>query len=186
MAKIGYARVSSVDQNVDRQSDFFEREGVERIFTDRMSGSISDRPQLKAMLDYVRDGDTLLVESISRLARSTIDFLSIVEQLGDKGVQLISSKESINTGTPQGRFMLTIFSALAELEREQIRERQREGIASARARGKHLGRPKLILPERGEAIINSWKEGQITAVRAYTQLGISKASFYRLVKENPM
>lgn len=185
MSIIGYARVSSNEQNLDRQIDSLKKAGCSKIFLEKVSGKDREgRPELKAMLNYLREGDTLKIESISRLARSTRDFLNIVEELQGKGVQLISSKESIDTTTPTGKFMLVVFSALAEMEREQIRERQREGIISAQARGKHLGRPALVKPGNYETVYADWKAGKITAVQAFNSLGISKASFYRLVKNS--
>ena len=114
--------------------------GCEKVFSDMLSGKDRNRPGLQAMLDYIREGDVLYVESISRLARSTRDLLQIVEELQVKGVQFVSEKESIDTSTPQGRFILTVFAALSELEREQIRQRQAEGIAIAKQQGKYQGR----------------------------------------------
>ncbi len=134
------------------------------------------------MINYIREGDTVHITSISRIARSTKDFLKIIEDLQRNKVDLISSKENIDTTTPQGSFMLTVFSALAELEREQIRERQQEGIAIAKKQGKHLGRPHLKKPENFDDVYAKWKCKKITAVEAYNELGISKASFYILVK----
>lgn len=113
---------------------------VDRIFSEKLSGANTDRPQLRAMLDYVREGDTLYVESISRLGRSTKDLLNIIDTLTDKNVTLISHKENIDTDTPTGKFMLTVFAALSQLERERIRQRQREGIEIAKAQGKYTGR----------------------------------------------
>lgn len=184
MAKIGYARVSSTDQNLDRQIETLQAIGCEKIFMEKVSGAHrSNRPELAAMLEYVREGDTLHVSAISRLARSTRDFLQIVDTLQGKGVALVSAKESIDTGTPQGRFMLTVFSALSQLEREAIRERQQEGYAAAKAQGKRFGRPPLKKPDNWDAVYSDWKAGKITAVAAFRELGISKASFYRLVKK---
>lgn len=119
---------------------------------EKISGKNTLRPELKKLMEFIREGDTVYITAISRLARSTKDFLKIVQDLQDKGVDLVSSKESIDTGSPQGRFILTIFSALAELEREQIRERQAEGIKSAKARGTHLGRPALVKPSNFDMI----------------------------------
>ena len=131
---IGYARVSTDEQNEARQLESFAdySEKITKIFIDKMSGKDTNRPQLKAMLDYVREGDVVVVSDFSRLARSTTDMLQIVQELTDKGVALISIKEKVDTDTPQGRFMLTIFAALAELERETILQRQREGISIAK------------------------------------------------------
>lgn len=183
MAKIAYARVSTDEQHLDRQTDALQAAGAERVFFEKVSGAdTGNRPELRRVLDYVRDGDVLIVESISRLARSTRDLLGIVDQLRDKAVDLVSLKEAVDTRTPQGRFVLSIFAALSELERETIRERQREGIEAARKRGKHLGRPPVQTPENWDRIYAAWKKGGITAVDAMGKLGLSKATFYRLVR----
>lgn len=182
MATIGYVRVSTEEQNTDRQTDALS--DCERVFIDRMSGSKRNRPELDRMLEYVREGDVVEVESLSRLARSTKDLLSIVETLREKGVDLVSLKESIDTTTPQGRFTLTLFGALAELERETLLQRQREGIESAKARGKHLGRPKYQIPEGFHDTVRRWRNEELSAVEAFTSLGMSKATFYRAVKEH--
>lgn len=123
MSRIGYTRCCTADQNPARQKEWLQSQGCERVYLDMMSGKDTHRPQLQAMLDYVREGEVLCVESISRLARSTRDLLSIVDQLAAKGVQFYSQKESIDTTTPQGKFMLTVFAAMAELERDQILQR---------------------------------------------------------------
>ena len=131
---IGYARVSTIEQNETRQLESFANyyEKIRKVFIDKVSGKNMNRPQLQAMLDYVREGDVVVVSDFSRLARSTRDMLQIVQELTEKGVGLISLKENVDTDTPQGRFMLTVFAALAELERETILQRQREGIAIAK------------------------------------------------------
>lgn len=126
MAKIGYIRVSTLDQKTDRQRIALKECKVEKIFEEKISGKNMNRPQLKKMLEYIREGDTLYIESISRLARSTRDLLSLIELLQNKKVYLISLKENIDTSTPQGRFVLTIFGALSELERENTLQRQKK------------------------------------------------------------
>ena len=143
MPKIGYIRVSSNEQNTDRQEFALSNMGIDKLFTEKISGKTMNRPELKKMLEYIREGDILYIESISRLARSTRDLLSIVQQLQDKKVELISLKEHIDTTTAQGRFVLTIFAALSELERESILQRQREGIEAARMKGKNLADQEL-------------------------------------------
>ena len=149
-----------------------------------MSGKDTNRPQLKSMLDYVRDGDVVVVSDFSRLARSTTDMLQIVKELTDKGVALISIKEKVDTDTPQGRFILTIFAALAELERETILQRQREGIAIAKKQGKYKGRKPLSFDEelfRTEC--QKWRNGEQTATETMKKLGIKRNRFYELVKK---
>ena len=133
--KIGYIRISTADQNTARQELLMEQLGVDEVYIDRMSGKNTNRPELKKMMEYVRRGDTVIVESISRFARNTRDLLELVEKLSAKGVEFVSKKETIDTTTPTGKFMLTVFGAVAELEREYILQRQREGIAIAKANG---------------------------------------------------
>lgn len=176
--KIGYIRVSTQEQNTMRQEVLMEQLGVDQIYIDRSSGKNANRPELKTMLEFVRKGDVVIVESISRFARNTKDLLELVEQLTAKGVEFISQKESIDTSTPTGKFMLTIFGAVAELEREYILQRQREGIEIAKEAGKYKGRP-LSVPPDFERVVQLWKEGVLTATEARKRLGVSKATFYR-------
>ena len=183
---IGYARVSTDEQNEARQLEAFAdySEKITKIFTDKMSGKDANRPQLKAMLDYVREGDVVVVSDFSRLARSTTDMLQIVKELTDKGVALISIKEKVDTDTPQGRFMLTIFAALAELERETILQRQREGISIAKTQGKYKGRKPLSFnEEQFRAECQKWRNGEQTATDTMKKLGIKRNRFYELVKK---
>lgn len=183
MSKIGYARCSSIDQNPERQKLLLKEAGCEKIFLDMMSGKDRNRPELEKMLDYVREGDILYVESISRLARSTKDLLTITEELSRKGVQFISQKESIDTSSPQGKFMLTVFAAMAELEREQIKQRQAEGIAIAKAAGKYKGRQPIKYDEEElENLYLHWKNGDITKNYICRKLGVSKSTLYRILK----
>ena len=156
---------------------------VDKIFTEKLSWKNTNRPELHRMLDYVREGDTLYIESISRLARSTKDLLSLVQVLQEKGVDLVSLKENIDTTTPQGRFILTIFGALSELERENILQRQREGIEIAKKNGKVLGRPIIEAPKDWDKVISLWKRGEITATESMKRLNLTKATFYRRVKQ---
>lgn len=179
MSKIGYIRVSSIDQNTERQEVALKELEVDKIFTEKLSGKNTNRPELHRMLDYVREGDTLYIESISRLARSTKDLLSLVQTLQEKRVDLVSLKENIDTTTPQGRFILTIFGALSELERENILQRQREGIEIAKQNGKVLGRPIIETPNDWNKVITLWKRGEITAREAMKRLNMNRGTFYR-------
>ena len=179
--RVGYIRVSTEDQNTIRQEVLMQDLGVEQIYIDKASGKNIDRPELQKMMAYVRQGDTVIVESISRFARNTRDLLNLIEQLTAKQVEFISKKESIDTTTPQGRFMLTIFAAVAELEREYILQRQREGIAIAKEQGKYTGRKAAVYPDF-DKVVALWQVGEITAVQAMRKLGMSKSSFYRRVK----
>lgn len=142
--KIGYIRVSTEEQNTARQEVLLRELGVDEVFIDKASGKNADRPELTRMMNYVRRGDTVIVESISRFARNTRDLLDLVERLTKKQVEFVSRKEAIDTTTPTGKFMLTVFAAVAELEREYILQRQREGIAIAKKQGKYTGRNRCL------------------------------------------
>ena len=179
--KIGYIRISSADQNTARQEVLMQELGVDQIFIDRTSGKNIDRPELKRMMTFVRQGDTVIVESISRFARNTRDLLELVEQLTRKGVEFVSKKEAIDTTTPSGKFMLTIFGAVAELERDYILQRQREGIEVAKTKGVYTGR-KPVVHADFDAVVRKWRAGQITAVEAMKRLNMKPSTFYRKVK----
>jgi len=183
---IGYARVSTIEQNEARQLVAFEgfTEKITKTFIDKISGKDTYRPQLQAMLEYVREGDVVVVSEFSRLARSTRDMLQIVQELTEKGVGLISLKEKVDTDTPQGRFMLTVFAALAELERETILQRQREGIAIAKQQGKYKGRkPIPFNEEKFRAECKKWRNGDQTAVATMKKLDIKRNRFYQIVNK---
>lgn len=180
--KIGYVRTSTAEQNTARQEVLMRELGVDQVYIDRMSGKSLDRPELKQMMEYIRKGDTVIVESISRFARNTRDLLELVERLTAKGVEFISRKEAIDTTTPSGKFMLTIFGAVAELEREYILQRQQEGIAIAKANGVYKGRKPIQRPEFPQ-VAALWREGKITAVEAMRRLDMRPRTFYRKVKE---
>ena len=183
---IGYVRVSSTEQNEARQLKALEafNHPIHKIFIDKCSGKNANRPELKKMLDYVRDGDVLVVSEYARLARSSADMLRIINELQEKGVEIISLREQLDTTTPQGRFMLTVFAGLAELERETILERQREGIAIAKAAGKYKGRrPIPIDEELFRAECAKWRAGKQTAVATMRKMGMKPNRFYRKVKD---
>ncbi|MBU5230383.1 recombinase family protein [Intestinimonas butyriciproducens] len=180
--KIGYIRVSTQEQNTLRQEALMESLGVDEVYIDRMSGKNTNRPELQKMMEYVRKGDTVIVESISRFARNTRDLLELVEQLTAKGVEFVSRKEAIDTTTPTGKFMLTVFGAVAELEREYILQRQREGIAIAKEQGKYKGRKPIDAPEF-EQVAAKWRNGAITASEAMRTLHMTKTTFYRKVRQ---
>ena len=182
--RVGYCRVSTAEQNTARQEELMQELGVDRLYIDKASGkSTAQREALLEMLAYLREGDVLIVSEISRLARNTRDFLEIVEFLNQKKVQFISKKEAIDTSTPQGKFMLTVFAAQAELERAYILQRQKEGIAIAKREGKYLGRKPI---EVDEALMKKrypdWKSKKITATAFMKELGLKRATFYRRVK----
>ena len=182
--RVGYVRCSTIEQNEARQLKMMEEQNAEKIFTDKASGKNTDRAAFKEMMAFVRAGDIVIVESISRIARNTRDLLTIVSELTEKGVEFVSLKENIDTTTPQGRFMLTVFGALAELERENILERQREGIEIAKTEGKYKGRkPVDIDEEQFKAVCKRWRAGEITATTAMNEVGLKPNTFYRRVKE---
>jgi len=180
--KIGYIRISTAEQNTARQEVLMRELEVDNVFIDRTSGKNIDRPELKRMMNFVRQGDTVIVESISRFARNTKDLLDLVEKLSEKNVEFVSKKESIDTTTPTGKFMLTVFGAVAELEREYILQRQREGIAIAKENGVYKGRKPIVRADF-ENVVSIWKEGKITAVEAMKRLDMKASTFYRKVKE---
>lgn len=177
--KIGYIRVNTEEQNTARQEVLLQELGVDEVFIDKASGKNADRPELTRMMNYVRRGDTVIVESISRFARNTRDLLDLVERLTEKQVEFVSRKEAIDTTTPTGKFMLTVFVAIAELEREYILQRQREGIAIAKAEGKYTGRKPIPLPDNFERVVARWRAGEITATEAMRQTGMKPNTFYR-------
>ena len=180
--KVGYIRVSTQEQNTIRQEVLMQELGAEQVFIDRMSGKSMDRPELKRLMTFVRTGDFVIVESISRFARNTRDLLELIEQLQQKDVQFVSKKEAIDTTTPTGKFMLTVFGAVAELEREYILQRQREGIAIAKANGVYKGR-KPIQRAAFETIATQWQNGEMTAVEAQRRLELTPSTFYRKVRD---
>ena len=179
--KIGYIRVSTQEQNTARQEELMKSLDVDHIYIDRMSGKTSNRPELQNMMDYVRKGDTVVVESISRFARNAKDLLDLVERLTAKGVEFVSQKEAINTSTPTGKFMLTVFGAVAELEREYILQRQREGIAIAKENGVYKGRKPIDHPDF-LPVVKKWRGGEITAREAMKRVQMSPTTFYRKVR----
>ena len=181
--KIGYIRVSTEEQNTARQEVLLRELDVDEVFIDKASGKNTDRTELKRMMEYVRKGDTVIVESISRFARNTRDLLDLVEQLTAKEVEFVSKKEAIDTTTPTGKFMLTVFAAVAELEREYILQRQREGIAIAKEQGKYTGRKPLPVPDNFEETIARWKRGEITAAEAMRRTGLKPNTFYRRLRQ---
>lgn len=182
--KVGYIRTSTAEQNTARQEVLMQELGVDKVYIDQLSGKNTDRPQLQTMLNYVREGDTVIVESISRFARNTKDLLELVEQLKEKNVTFISKKETIDTNTAAGQFMLTVFGAMAQLERDYILDRQREGIAVAKSKGVYKGRQAIEVDTKAfESIYKTWKAGEITAKKAMQKLDLKPNTFYRRVKE---
>ena len=182
---IAYVRVSTQEQNTARQLELLKSYDIGKTFQEKISGKNTERPQLKEMLKFVRSGDNVYIESISRLARNTLDFLNIVEQLSKKDVGLISLKENIDTSTPQGKFMLSVFAALSQLERDTIKQRQKEGIEIALKEGRAYGRPKTrVITDQFVKAYSDWQQKKITATKAIELSGCSRQGFYKLVKEH--
>ena len=179
-----YIRCSTEEQNEARQLETAKEIGAEKLFIDKASGKNADRKFLKEMMEYVREGDTVYCSDISRIARNTKDLLNIVEELNSKGVYFVSLKEQIDTSTPSGKFMLTVFGAMAELERENILARQREGIAIAKKQGKYKGRKRIEIDETEfKKMVKEWREGNRTASSIYKHFKISSQTFYRRINE---
>lgn len=182
--KVAYERVSTTGQSTLRQDVMMQEYQIDKVFSEKVSGKDRNRPELQKMLDFVREGDTVVIESISRLARSTRDFLNILDELEKKQVALVSLKENIDTSTPTGRFLVSIFAALAQLEREQILIRQQEGVNAQKAAGTYTGgRPRIEINQKQfRAVVSRWRSGEITAVQAMKELSVKKSTFYRLIK----
>ena len=180
--KVGYVRISTKEQNTARQDVLMEKLGVEKVYTDKLSGKDTQRPELQKMMDFVREGDVVVVESFSRFARNTRDLLDLTATLEEKGVRFISQKEAIDTDGPAGKLMLTIFGALAQFERETILERQAEGIAIAKVEGRMTGRPRKAV-DTFENVYLDYKNGKISAAQGARKLGIARSTWYRKVKE---
>lgn len=182
--RIGYYRCSTQEQNPERQIQILNNLGCEKIFSDMLSGKDRNRPGLNEMLGFVREQDVVCVESISRIARSTKDLLNIIDELKEKNVSFVSQKENIDTETPQGKFMLTVFAALSDLERSQILQRQAEGIAIAKAKGKYKGRKPISLDQyEFENLYKQWKIGDITQNYMIKKLNISRSKLYKTIKQ---
>ena len=183
--RIGYCRVSTDEQNLDRQEALMKELGVDKVYLEKASGKNSvNRPVLHEALNYVREGDVFVVSEVSRLARNTRDLLEIVSHLDKKGVRFIAQKECIDTETAQGKFMLTIFGALAELELAYIHQRQVEGIEIAKQKGKYLGRKPIEFDRKKMArLYPDWKAGKITARAFMKELNLQPATFYRRLRE---
>lgn len=183
MTSIGYARVSTSDQSLDGQTDALTKAGCARIFTEQVSGTRDDRPQLAHALDYVREGDTFVVTRLDRMGRSIKHLLATVDDLGSRGVQFQSLTEGLDTTTPAGRLLFMIVGAIAEFERSVIVERTHAGLTAARARGRVGGRPTTATPEkvaRARALLD---QGHLTADEVARAVGTSRATLYRWLQQ---
>lgn len=183
MAAIAYVRVSSADQNEARQIDALKKYNIDKWFKEKVSGkNMDDRKQLRDMLDWVREGDTVYVHDFSRLARSTKDLLTITERLSAKQVHLVSLKENLDTSTATGKLMLTMIAAINEFERQNLLERQAEGIALAKARGAYKGRKRINVKDFGP-FYSRYMLREISKSGIAKELGISRPTVDRLIKE---
>jgi DNA invertase Pin-like site-specific DNA recombinase len=176
---IGYARVSTQEQNLALQRDALETASCERVFVEKASGAQRDRPELQAAIDYMRDGDTLVVWKLDRLARSLKQLIETVEDLGQRGIGLRSITESIDTGTSGGKLIFHIFGALAEFERSVIRERTRAGLKAARARGRVGGRPAVLQDNDLAEARALLRDPDISVAQVAKRLGVAESTLYR-------
>lgn len=181
--KVAYVRVSTIEQNEARQLEALEKFGIEKWFVEKVSGKDTNRPELQKMMEYVRDGDTIYIHDFSRLARSTKDLLEIVEKLTAKGVHLVSNKENIDSSTPTGKLMLTMIGAIAEFERQNLLERQREGIEIAKREGKFRGgQVKQIDEKTFNKMYEKYKSREMTKSQLAAGLHISRPTLDRFLK----
>ena len=179
---IGYARVSTDDQNLDLQKDALTTAGCDRILEDRLSGAKAERPGLKAALDYLRQGDVLVVWRLDRLSRSLKDLIEMVSFLESKGIGLRSLQESIDTSSSSGKLIFHVFGALAEFERSLIRERTHAGLNAARARGRKGGRPRALDDRKSALAVRLYHEKKHTVDQICTMMGISKPTLYKYIE----
>lgn len=174
----GYARVSTEQQNLDRQIDALKRYGVEIIYNEKMTGTKRDRPELNKLLERLAPGDTVVIESLSRLGRSTKDLLELMELFDSKGVNVVSLKERIDTTSSTGKLVFTIMSAIAQFERDIIADRTQEGLKAARARGRNGGRPKIATDKVKQAV-KLYGTGQYSIKEIEGLTGVKKSTLYR-------
>ena len=181
MAKIGYARVSTQDQSLQLQMDALQKESCEKIFTEKMSGRISDRPKFQNCMDYLRKDDTLVVFKLDRLGRTTKQLIDLVEVLSKRGIQFQSINDHIDTSTAQGKFFFTVMAGFAQMEADLIRERTKAGLESARARGRKGGRPAMA-KEKIEHAFDLYDTKKYSIKEITEKTGVSKAKLYKELK----
>jgi len=181
---LAYIRVSTVEQNEERQVVALQKYNPDKVFTEKVSAKDTNRPELQKLLEFARENDTIVVHDFSRLARNTKDLLSIVEDLNARGVTLISNKENIDTSTPTGKLMLTMIGAIYQFERENLLERQREGISIAKAKGLYKGRKPLeVDDEKFTEVYNRYMKRDITKVQFAKELGVSRPTLDKMIEE---
>lgn len=177
MARIGYARVSSKDQNLDSQRDLLQAAGCERIFEDKVSGIRESRPSWNQLLEFLREGDTVVVAELSRMTRSLMHLLALVKEFEEQGVQIVSLREHIDTSTATGRAFLSILGAINQMERELKAERAAAGRASAKARGRSGGRPRTDVSKLENARL-LYQNSDKTAAEVCLAFGIGRRTFF--------
>ncbi|QQU17789.1 recombinase family protein [Enterococcus casseliflavus] len=177
----GYARVSTRQQDLSRQLDLLDRYECNKIYTEKISGVRANRPELNKLKKRVKENDKIIIESFSRLGRSTKDLIDLVYFFEKKGVKVISIKENFDTQTPQGKLMMTVFQAFSQFERDIIVERTKEGLDSARARGNIGGRPRID-PKLIQYALNLYQKEGRTVVDICAQTGIKRSTFYRYLR----
>ena len=177
---IAYCRVSSEAQNEQRQIEALEPRNIDKWFVEKVSGKDANRPKLQEMLEFARQGDTIYIHDLSRLGRSVSDLLHITQQLQEKGVELVSNKENIDTSSPTGKLIFTMIAAIAQFERENLKERQREGIAIAKRKGKYEGRKPKDYPEF-DRLYSQWQAGNISKSAMARELGVHRNTVDRLL-----
>jgi len=180
--RIGYIRVSTAEQNTARQEELMKQLGTDKVYIDKVSGKNTNRNGLNNMMEYVRSGDTVIVESYSRFARSTKDLINLLEELEKKEVKFISLKENFDTSTPQGKLMMTVFAGIAQFERECLLQRHREGIEITKAEGRMKGRPRKEIPDF-ETVLIQVKNKNMSIMEVCRRYNISRSKWYNLVKE---
>lgn len=181
---IAYVRVSTIEQNEARQIEALEKHGIEKWFTEKVSGKNADREQLQNMLEFCREGDVIFIHDFSRLARSVKDLLEIVERLNQKGVHLVSNKENVDTSTPTGKLMLTMIAAINEFERSNLLERQAEGIQIAKRNGAYKGRKAIeINSDVFKSQYDKYMAREITKTEMAKNLKVSRPTLDKMIKE---
>lgn len=181
--KVAYVRVSTIEQNEARQIEALKKHGIEKWFTEKVSAKDTNRPELQNMLEFVREGDTIYIHDFSRLARSTKDLLDLVETLNNKGVHLVSNKENIDSSTPTGKLMLTMIAAIYQFERENLLERQAEGIAIAKRNGVYKGRKAIEIDDTFKELYSKYMKRELTKVKFAETLNITRPTLDRMIKE---
>ena len=182
MSKVAYVRVSTAEQNEARQREALAVRGIDKWFIEKASGKNTDRPEFQKMLDWVREGDTIYIHDLSRIARSTKDLLDLLDVLREKGVALVSGKESIDTSTATGKLLVTMVAAINEFERANLLERQKEGIAIAKREGKYKGRKAVTVPDLPRHY-DRWQRREVSKAALARELGISRPTLDRLFSD---